>query len=153
MKTFRVMIAGFIFCLFFTESCSSVIQGEIIARGNPTGDFILNPTGCYSGARMQFYGIILTQAENKGLVLTGIIDPIRGKLIKLRLPDSCQSDDYDDCKEIFISKESCSVYKIKIEPTNVMVNKVRALRGKLELDCKFQEGGSIKGKIEFDYCH
>jgi len=147
------MIAGFIFCLFFTESCSSVIQGEIIARGNPTGDFILNPTGCYSGARMQFYGIILTQAENKGLVLTGIIDPIRGKLIKLRLPDSCQSDDYDDCKEIFISKESCSVYKIKIEPTNVMVNKVRALRGKLELDCKFQEGGSIKGKIEFDYCH
>ncbi|MBK9502250.1 MAG: hypothetical protein KBF99_11245 [Leptospiraceae bacterium] len=153
MKTFRVMIAGFIFCLFFTESCSSVIQGEIIARGNPTGDFILNPTGCYSGARMQFYGIILTQTENKGLVLTGIIDPIRGKLIKLRLPDSCQSDDYDDCKEIFISKESCSVYKIKIEPTNVMVNKVRALRGKLELDCKFQEGGSIKGKIEFDYCH
>ena len=153
MKTFRVMIAGFIFCLFFTESCSSVIKGEIIARGNPTGDFILNPTGCYSGARMQFYGIILTQTENKGLVLTGIIDPIRGKLIKLRLPDSCQSDDYDDCKEIFISKESCSVYKIKIEPTNVMVNKVRALRGKLELDCKFQEGGSIKGKIEFDYCH
>ena len=34
-----------------------------------------------------------------------------------------------------------------------MVNKIRALRGKLELDCKFEEGGSIKGKIEFDYCH
>lgn len=139
--------------LLLVSKCSTVIKGEIISEGNPAGNFSLSPLHCYSGERMQFYGIILSQGVNEGAVLTGIIDPIKGRIIKLRIPNSCQADDNDDCKEIFIPKESCSVYKIHLERTNVTINRIRALRGKLQLDCKFKEGGSLKGTIEFDLCH
>jgi hypothetical protein len=137
---------------FLINHCSTVIQGEIKSEGSPTGNFSLNPTNCFSGQRMLFYGIILSQNENDGAVITGIIDPIKGKIIKLKLPNSC-SEDQDDCKEVFINKESCSVYKLNLEPTNVTINRIRALRGKLQLDCKFKEGGSLKGVVQFDYCH
>ncbi len=128
MENYFLLLTTFI-SLFLTNNCSTVIQGEIISQGNPTGNFSLHPTACLSRQRMQFYGIILSQNENEGIILTGIIDPIRGKIIKLKSPNSCQSEDQDDCKEIFISKESCSVYKLTLEPTNVMINRIRALRG------------------------
>jgi hypothetical protein len=139
--------------IIFIGHCTTVIKGEVISTGKPIGDFNLSPKGCFSGERMRFYGIILTQNENDGGVLTGIIDPIKGKVIKIRIPKSCSQEDPYDCKEIFISKESCSIYKIAIQPTNVIINRIRALDGKLELDCKFPEGGSIKGKVEFEYCY
>lgn len=142
-----------IIILFLVSKCSTVIKGEIISEGNPAGNFSLSPLQCYSGQRMQFYGVILSQGVKDGAVLTGIIDPIKGRIIKLRIPNSCQPDDDEDCKEIFIPKESCSIYKIHLEQTNVTINRIRALRGKLQLDCKLREGGSIKGTIEFDYCH
>ena len=149
MKYF-IYLLSIPFIIFFIGNCSTIIKGEIISKGKQLGEFNFNPNECFSGERMQFHGITLSVKD--GGVLTGIIDPIKGKVIKVRTPKSCKSED-DDCNEFFISKNSCSIYKINIQTTNVIINKIRALDGKLELDCKFPEGGSIKGKIEFENCH
>lgn len=137
--------------IVFLFSCSTVIQGEFHSIGNRSTDFQFTPTQCYSGERLQFHGIILSEKNSPAITVVGIIDPIRGKVVKVINPKLCKNE--EDCEEIFITKNQCSVFHFVVEPTNVRINKIRALKGKLELDCDLTQGTKIKGNASFEYCH
>ena len=146
MKNYLFLVLS----LFFSH-CTTVIQGEFQSKGKSVIDFQFTPTRCYSGERLQFHGVILLDQNPNGIRITGIEDQSLGKSIKIRIPSLCQTE--DDCEEIFLSKKVCSKYKFQIQPTNVRINSIRAIKGNLELECNLPNGSILSGKSNFEYCY
>lgn len=132
-------------------SCSSV-EGQFVSTGEPVGTFTFMPKKCRSGERMDMHGAILVgEGPTDGGIMV-IQDPVKGPIVKVELPGSCQPPDYEVCTEVTIDKAECSVFKVKIKRTNTTVNDIRLMDGSLELDCRFKEGGSVKAKLDFENC-
>jgi len=147
--TIAIWAAGFYF--FMGKGCSSV-SGNLVSAGNPLGAFIFTPDKCKSGHRMQFFGaVILGKGQTDGAVIP-FFDPVKGKAVKIEIPGSCKAPDYEECTEVIIDPKHCSTHKISLVRTGTEVNDVRLIDGSLEVDCKFPEGGTLKGKMKFDSC-
>lgn len=132
-------------------SCSSV-EGTFESAGDPLGTFTFMPAQCRSGERMNVHGAILVgEGPTDGGVMV-IQDPVKGPIVKVELPGSCQPPDHEVCTEVTIDKSECKVFKVKIRRTNTTVNDIRLMAGSLELDCQFKEGGTVKAKLDFDNC-
>jgi len=141
-------VAGF---MVMGKGCSSV-EGGLVSAGQPLGDFTFTPAQCRSGQRMQFFGVvILGKGQNDGAVVP-FIDTLKGKLVKVEVPGSCRPPDYEECREVVVEPKQCSRFAVSIRRTGTEVNDIRLLEGSMDIDCKFPEGGTLKGKMEFDRC-
>jgi hypothetical protein len=137
---------------FFGKGCSSV-EGTFVSKGKPAGDFNFVPNQCRSGQLMQFFGaVILGKGQQDGAVVA-IIDPVKGKMVKVEVPGSCQPPDYEKCTEIILDPKYCSTYSVNVNRGNMEINDIFTINGNLSLDCSFPEGGSIKAKMKFSNCH
>lgn len=146
-----IMVGVFGFMFIKGGSCSSV-EGQFVSTGEPLGAFTFVPKQCRSGERMDFHGAVLVgEGPNDGGIMV-IQDPVKGQIIKVELPGSCQPPDHEVCTEVTIDKSECSTFKVKVTRTNTTVNDIRLMDGSLELDCKFREGGSVKAKLDFSNC-
>lgn len=146
-----IMVGVFGVMLFKGGSCSSV-EGKFVSTGKPLGDFVFEPKQCRSGERMDFHGVtLLGKGPMSGAIMV-IRDAVKGPLVKVEVPGSCQPPDYEVCTEVTIDKSECSTYKMRIERTNTSVNDIRLIDGSLDLDCNFHEGGTVKAKLDFDSC-
>lgn len=135
-----------------SRGCSSV-TGTLVARGEPLGTFTFVPKQCRSGQRMNFFGsVILGEGQQDGAVVA-IIDPVKGKVVKVEVPGSCLPPDYEKCKEVIIDPQYCSRYDVTVDKIPVMINNIVMVGGRLNLDCAFPGGGTAKGEIKFTRCN
>ncbi len=133
------------------KGCSSV-EGSLVSKGKPAGDFVFTPGRCRSGERMQFYGaVILGESRDDGAVVA-IIDPVKGELVKIEVPGSCLPPDYEKCTEVIVDRKHCSRYEVAVTRTGTQVNRITLLEGRIDLDCAFPDGGSIHGGLQFERC-
>lgn len=145
-----VQIAAFSF-FFMGKGCSKT-EGNLVSKGEPVGTFTFEPDACRSGQRMQFYGaVILGKDKHAGAVVI-IEDPIKGKIVKIEVPGSCQPPDYEKCKEVVIDPAACSVYDMAVKKSMTTVNNIRLIDGHLRLNCGFKEGGSLQANLNFENC-
>lgn len=143
-----VGVAGF---FFLGKGCSSV-EGNLVSKGEPAGNFVFIPDACRSGQHMQFFGaVILGKGQTDGAVVL-IEDPVKGKVIKIEVPGSCEPPDYEKCREIIIDPSACSVYNMSVKKTSTMVNDIRLIDGSVKLNCSFKEGGSVQADMVLKNC-
>ena len=137
--------------MFVGKGCSKA-EGSFISIGQPHGDFTIVPKKCKSGQRMNFYGaVLLGEGPDDGAVVA-IIDPVRGKLVKVEVPGSCRPPDREVCKEFIIEPSMCAKFDVSVERTGTEVNDIRLLDGHIELECAFKEDGAIRASLKFENC-
>ena len=147
-----VLLQGAIFGFFFMGKGCSKAEGNLVSKGEPVGTFTFEPDVCRSGQRMQFYGaVILGKDKHAGAVVV-MEDPIKGKIVKIEVPGSCQPPDYEKCKEVIVDPASCGVYDMAVKRTMTTVNDIRLIDGHLRLNCEFKEGGSLQANLKFENC-
>jgi hypothetical protein len=143
------IVAG---AFFLVKGCSSV-SGTFIAKGEPLGNFTFVPKQCRSGQHMSFFGSVLLGEGPQDGALVAIIDPMKGKMVKVEVPGSCEPPDYEKCKEVIIDPKHCSRYDVIVNKTGIMVNNIVMIDGRVTIDCAFPGGGTAKGDITFDHCN
>jgi len=132
--------------------CSSV-GGSLVSTGRPLGNFTFTPSQCRSVQRMQFFGaVILGRGPADGAVVP-MVDPVKGKLVRVEIPGSCKPPDYEVCDEVIIDQRQCTRYDVIVNRTGVMVNNIVLVEGRVNLDCAFPGGGSVKGVLTFERCN
>jgi len=137
--------------LFMGKGCSKT-EGNLVSKGEPVGTFTFTPDACRSGQRMQFYGaVILGKDQHSGAVVV-IEDALKGKIVKIEVPGSCQPPDYEKCKEVIIDPAACNVYDMAVKRTSTVVNDIRLVDGHLRLNCGFKEGGNLQANLTFENC-
>ncbi len=144
-----IMVAGF---FVMGKGCSSV-TGTLVAKGEPLGSFSFVPKQCRSGQQMNFFGSVLLGDGQQDGAVVAIIDPIKGKIVKVEVPGSCEPPDYEKCKEVIIDPKYCSRYEVNVKRLPVVINEIFMIGGNLNLDCTFPGGGTARGKITFDRCN
>jgi len=144
-----IMVGGF---FFMSKGCSGV-TGSLAAKGEPLGNFTFHPKQCRSGQHMNFFGsVILGEGQQDGAVVA-IIDPVKGKIVKIEVPGSCLPPDYEKCKEVIIDPRHCSRYDVTVDKIPVMINNIVMVGGHVNMDCVFPGGGTLKGEINFTRCN
>lgn len=145
-----LLVGGFVF-MFAGKGCSS-IEGSFTATGEPLGTFTFTPAQCRSGQRMSFFGAaLLGEGQNDGGILV-IEDAVRGKIVKVEVPGSCEPPDYEKCKVVEIVPSQCETFRLAVQRTGMMVNEIRLVEGSLALKCAFREGGTANADIVFKRC-
>jgi len=137
---------------FMVKGCSSVF-GAFTATGEPLGNFTFVPKQCRSGQHMSFFGSVLLGEGPQDGAVVAIIDPVKGKIVKVEVPGSCEPPDYEKCKEVIIDPKYCSRYDVSIDKTGVMVNNIVMINGRVNVDCVFPGGGTAKGDVAFKRCN
>jgi len=145
----NILIFGGVFFIF--KGCSKV-EGNLVATGEPMGNFTFVPKQCRSGQHMNFFGAIILGAGPQDGAVVPFIDPAKGKQVKVEVPGSCEPPDYEKCKEVIIEPKYCSQYDVVVDKIPVMINDIVMMKGHLNLDCTFPGGGTAKGTIIFDRC-
>ncbi len=143
--------AGLAIFFLGSEGCSSV-EGGLVAGGGTIPAFRLDPTQCRSGARRNFFGVILVGKDQHqgGLIVSD--DVTRGKFLRVEVPGSCEPPDYEKCNVIDLSASDCSRFKVNVRTTNSTVNDIRLLEGELDIECETASLGKISGGIKFESC-
>lgn len=134
------------------KGCSSV-TGSLTAKGEPLGTFTLTPHQCRSGQRLGFFGAVMLGEGQQDGALVAFLDPMKGKVVKVEVPGSCEPPDYEKCREVIIDPQYCSRYDVKLDRTSMMVNDIVLVKGSLDIDCSFPGGGSAKGTLVFNRCN
>lgn len=140
------------FAFLMVKGCSSV-TGTLVSQGGAMGDFTFTPKECRSGQRLGFFGSVLLGEGQTGGAVVAIFDPLKGKIVKIEVPGSCEPPDYEKCKEVIVDPQYCSTYDVKLDRTSILVNDIVLSEGSLNLDCKYPDGGSVKGSMTFDRCN
>ncbi len=144
------LVAGAVY-MFAFKGCSS-IEGSFTAAGAPLGDFTFTPAQCRSGQRMSFFGAaLLGKGEQDGAILV-IEDAVRGKIVKVEVPGSCEPPDYEKCRVVEIVPSQCETFKLAVSRTGILVNDIRLVEGSLTLKCAFKEGGTASADLVFTRC-
>lgn len=147
---FNLALVGFIFMLG-GRGCSKT-EGTFVSAGRPVGDFTIVPKKCRSGQRMNFFGaVLLGEGPDDGAVVA-IIDPVRGKLVKVEVPGSCKPPDREVCREVLIEPSMCSKFDVSVQRTSTEVNDIRLIDGHINLECTFPEDGSVHANLKFENC-
>lgn len=137
---------------FFVMKGCDKAEGTLVVTSQEHGDFTFTAMRCGSGQRMGFFGVIVAgEGPNDGGILV-VEDPVKGKLVRVEVPGSCEPPDLEECTEFTILKDQCSVFKSSVRNTNTTVNDVRLREGYLELDCSLEDGGTARAKIKFEGC-
>lgn len=144
-----LLVAG---AFFMMKGCSSV-TGSFTATGEPLGTFTFVPKQCRSGQRLGFFGAVMLGKGQQDGALVAFLDPVKGKVVKVEVPGSCEPPDYEKCKEVIIDPKYCSRYDMKLDRTSIMVNDIVMVEGSLDIECSFPGGGSVSGKLTFDRCN
>lgn len=144
-----LLVAG---AFFMMKGCSSV-TGTFTAKGEPLGNVTFVPKQCRSGQRMGFFGAVMLGEGQQDGALVAFLDPVKGKVVKVEVPGSCEPPDYEKCKEVIIDPQYCTRYDVKLDRTSIMVNDIVLVKGSLDIDCSFPGGGSASGKLTFDRCN
>lgn len=128
------------------------VSGKIESKGEG-GDWVLTSGSCFSGQREQYHGMIAYGPDGTGIGIKLVKDPTRGWSAVINKADSCKNElEKGGCRGIVLTGTECSTLDVDYTATNTTINDVRAVEGKLRIDCSDAKS-SIKGELVFDRCH
>lgn len=149
-----IVAAGVVLALTLGRGGCSSVQGRVEAHGKPLGDYVVAPTLCQSGEHQSFFGVTIFAGEDAPGTLIVVDDPVRGRMVRAVVDGSCRSegDGGHVCSYVGLEQAGCSRFEMAIKPTNTSVNDVRLIDGRLAIDCKLPEGGTLSADLTFEDC-
>jgi hypothetical protein len=145
-------VAGLVPFLFLAKGCKGSAQGNVVIAGGPKPGFTFTPTGCSS---MQPQGHMGANLHGNGPNDGGVyvtMDPIAGPAVNVEIPGSCRNANGTDCTVFPVPRDHCTAFEADVHYTNVTVNDVRQVKGRLSIDCRLDNGTTVKGQVVFDGC-
>jgi hypothetical protein len=128
------------------------VTGKLESKGD-AGDWVLTQGTCYSGQREQYMGMIAYGPDGTGISIKLVKDAVRGWSAVINRADTCKSElEKGGCRAIVLAANNCAALDVDHTTTNTTINDVRAIDGKLRIDCS-TDTGSIKGELTFERCH
>lgn len=100
------------------------------------------PDRCASGDWNYFLGFDFSSAQDHEQ-LRVIKDPAGDILVRWTSQQASRVFHTADCSRL----------EFDIQPTGWRVNEVREFAGRVELQCRSPDGGSIEGRLTVDHCH
>jgi hypothetical protein len=120
--------------------------GSIQSTGGELGKWNMSIDKCQSGDRTNFFGVDLYSHTNAKLGVRVLVDPSKGKLLNVKVPDG--SD-----RAIQLEKKSCTKFDIDVKKTNTEVNSIRLYEGRIDFDCTYGDGKErVSGTVKFENC-
>jgi len=128
------------------------VAGKIESKGD-AGDWVLTEGTCYAGQREQYHGMIAVGPGGTGIAIKLVKDAVRGWTALINNAVGCKTElEKGGCKAIALTANECSTLEVEHATTNTTINDIRAVEGKLRIDCRIG-ASSIKGELVFDRCH
>jgi hypothetical protein len=100
------------------------------------------PSACLSGDHFYFLGVDLKDPVADAVVRV-VVDPLEGPILRLTSPTGV----------LRLDRNSCSTFRVSIDPTGWRVNHVRDFSGSLDLDCVTGSAAHVSGSVAFQHCH
>ena len=97
------------------------------------------------------HAALLGEGPDDGAVVA-IIDPVRGKLVKVEVPGSCKPPDREVCREVILEQSMCSKFDVTDERTSTEVNDIRLMDGHINIECTFPDDGMVRASLKFENC-
>jgi hypothetical protein len=119
------------------------VRGDILVRGEKSGELPLRPEACLSGDRGNFRGVDLLAPP---LVLRIVAEPIEGLAVALIDSESGER------RGIF-RRSDCEVLRGDVQRTGWRVNDIADVSGFLEARCRLASGEGLSASIAFEHCH
>jgi len=115
-------------------------SGEFTASGETLGEWTFKPNHCRSGERDGFFGVWLTNKEDKDHWVKVAKNPTNNQMVvTVKIPNTDKGKVFQECK----------VLNGSVVRTNTKVNTIWAVQGKLKIDCKDE----FKGSANFEMCY
>jgi len=128
------------------------ITGKVESKGE-LGDWTLDKGLCFSGEKENYYGAVARGPDNTGIGIKMVKDPTKGWSVLVNNATSCvKPASPSDCKAIIFTAEGCKKLEADVETTNMTVNGVKVVHGKLAIDCEAGTS-SVKGELKLTHCH
>lgn len=143
--------AVILWAVFSFKGCSST-EGSVTARGEPFGALKFVPQQCRSGEHESFYGVFLLGEDETSGAIKAVVDPREGDFVDVELPGSCKGPDHDDCTMVRVDPSQCTTFDLEVKKTDTWLNEIRLLDGSLQLDCTFEQGGTLVADVRFESC-
>jgi hypothetical protein len=126
--------------------------GHLEAKG-VLGDWTLESGKCYSGQRQQYYGAIAYGADDTGIAVKLVKDPIEGWTVVVNQAPTCAKQaEAGGCKAKVVARNDCKTFDVAVSNTNTTINNIKEVEGHANLDCTTADY-ELHGKLAFDSCH
>lgn len=143
MRPTSLLLALPLLCLVAT-GCTH-LEGQFAARAPELGGtWTMTPDNCMAGSPQGYHGVRFVSEEHPGLSVIFIDDIMHGQALIVR--DRARKID------VVFKPEQCQLLSGELRSTGVRVNGVRALDGKLQVECRAGAEGSFSGNIVFEKC-
>ena len=128
------------------------MNGKVEAKGD-IGNWVVEQGTCYSGQREQYFGVIGYGADGTGIAIKLVKDSVRGWTAVINQADTCKTEaEKGGCRATIFAPTDCTTLDVDLVNSNTTINDVRAVDGKLRIDCS-NDKSSLKGQLIFDRCH
>lgn len=145
----RALLLLLVACNPFREG---TVTGRVESKGE-AGNWVLTQGSCFSGQREQYHGMIAYGPDGSGISIKLVKDAVRGWSAVVNQADTCKSEvEKGGCRAVVLAANNCTTLDVDHTPTGTTINNVRAIDGKLRIDCA-SGTNSIKGELVFDRCH
>ena len=150
------IIPGIIVFFLLSPGGPGNVEGSIYSSGQPHGSYVLTPSNCLSGEHESFFGVWLTSDLVKIDGRSGFQGGL--KLVKTHLGDwEVYLESPNECQGLRcairpVGFSDCSRYEVHVENTNTTYNDIRVRRGYANLECRFDEGGTLSANLTFKGC-
>ncbi len=150
-KSRLIVLLGVIFA---SPGCfGASIEGSLVSRGQPTGDWTMVPETCLSGQPEEFLGVYLGDDDDERQVVKLVKDPLRGLVARISIPSTCNAQGTCSALEID-STSGCEIFEGDVErDMSISTNRIYHVSGALHVTCHFKTGGVLEGDLRFSGCH
>ena len=137
--------------------CSGSVEGQIRSVGEPYGDYVIQPTSCFSGEHESFFGVWVTpdlsEDENGSSGFKGGLKLVKSHTgqweVYVESPTECQSF---SCVIRELNPEHCDTFSVEVHNTSTTINDIRVREGHADLQCRLPEGGTFTAHLVFEGC-
>ena len=160
----KLLVAGLV--VSSVLGCNAI--KEIMRNGTATGrmeskgelgDWVFDKGLCFSGEKEKYYGAVAVGPQDSGIAIKLVKDPVKGwQVLVNNAPTCARRADAKDvveksaCKATVLTAESCKKLEADVVTTNLTVNGIKVVTGKVTLDCEAGTS-SIRGELTLDHCH
>ncbi len=145
----RLVIAGSLSIPLWITACvaafDSLLEGTVGVETAEYGAWRYTPDRCFSGERLQFFGVDLVEGEPELGRITRIVeDPVEGISVSINVPD-------EDLALVFTG-EGCERFDVSLWRENSRVNEIWNISGFADIQCDGQ-GVRLNVDASFENCH
>ena len=130
------------------------VTGRIESKGE-LGDWVFDKGLCFSGEKEKYYGAVAVGPQDSGIAIKLVKDPVKGWQVLVNNAPTCAKESAAEksaCKATLLTAETCKKVEADVVTTNLTVNGIKVVTGKVTLDCEAGTS-SIRGELTLEHCH